>query len=201
MTHRFSDLMFTQRVKQLQEADGSRSSYARFEDANFPARDQLTSKETEFIALRDSFYMATVSETGWPYVQHRGGQAGFLKTIDKRTLAFPEFPGNRQFVSFGNISGGDRVALILMDYPKRQRLKILGHAKLVEAGSDPHASIWMDGASSDDVQRGIVIRIEGFDWNCPQYITPRFTETELAPLRDRLAALEAENKELRARIR
>lgn len=199
MTHRFSQLMFTPGVKRLQQADGSRASYARFEDADFPARDRLTSKEAEFIAQRDSFYMATVSETGWPYVQHRGGAPGFLKMIDDRTLAFAEYPGNRQFVSLGNLSHGDRVALILMDYPNRRRLKILGHAKMTTARSDSTSPIRLNATDPDDVEGGIVIEIEGFDWNCPKYITPRFTELELAPLRNRLDALERENAELRAR--
>lgn len=183
MTHRFAELMFTPHVKALQAEDGSRASYARFEEPGFPARDRLTPKEAEFIAERDSFYMATVSDTGWPYVQHRGGAPGFLKVIDDRTLTFADFPGNRQFVSFGNMAASDRVALILMDYPNRRRLKLLGHAKV--------------GPGTDDTARRVVIAVEGYDWNCPQYIKPRFTKSDIAPLRTRLAELEAELAALR----
>jgi hypothetical protein len=183
MTHRFAELMFTPRVKALQAQDGSRASYARFEQPGFPARDRLTEKEAAFIVQRDSFYMATVSETGWPYVQHRGGAPGFLKVIDARTLAFADYPGNRQFVSFGNMAASDRVALILMDYPNRRRLKLLGHGSV--------------GPGTDEAARRVVIALEGFDWNCPQYITPRFTESDMAPLRTRLAELDAEVAALR----
>ena len=190
MTHRFAELMFTPHVKALQAEDGSRASYARFEEPGFPARDRLTRKEAEFIAQRDSFYMATTSETGWPYVQHRGGPAGFLKMIDEQTLAFADYPGNRQFVSFGNMAASDRVALILMDYPNRRRLKLLGHAKVMDAESNPDPLGLFDPPGDANSARLVVIALEGFDWNCPQYITPRFTEAEIAPLRAKLAALE-----------
>lgn len=200
MTHRFSELMFTPGVKALQAADGSRSSYARLEQPDFPARDRFTAKEVAFIAQRDSFYMATVSETGWPYVQHRGGQPGFLKVIDDRTLAFADYPGNRQFISLGNLQASQRVALILMDYPNRRRLKLLGRASAADFGRDPNFGGRPDELGPDDAVRGLVIALEGFDWNCPQYITPRFTEPELAPLRARLAALEAEVAELTAKL-
>lgn len=192
MTHRFAQLMFTPHVKALQAEDGSRASYARFEEPGFPARDRLTPKEAEFIVQRDSFYMATTSETGWPYVQHRGGQPGFLKVIDGQTLAFADYPGNRQFVSFGNMAASDRVALILMDYPNRRRLKLLGHARVMDAGSDAALSGWFGGTGDDVTARLVVVALEGFDWNCPQYITPRFTEADIAPLRAKLAALEAQ---------
>ena len=190
MTHRFAELMFTPHVKALQAEDGSRASYARFEEPGFPARDRLTQKEAEFIAQRDSFYMATTSETGWPYVQHRGGPAGFLKMIDEQTLAFADYPGNRQFVSFGNMAASDRVALILMDYPNRRRPKLLGHAKVMDAESNPDPLGLFDPPGDANSARLVVIALEGFDWNCPQYITPRFTEAEIAPLRAKLAALE-----------
>lgn len=197
MTHRFAELMFTPHVKALQAEDGSRASYARFEEPGFPARDRLTLKEAEFIAERDSFYMATVSETGWPYVQHRGGAPGFLKVIDERTLAFADYPGNRQFVSFGNMAASDRVALILMDYPNRRRLKLLGHARAMDAWSDPALAERFGGPGTDVTARRVVIAVEGYDWNCPQYITLRFTEGDMAPLRTRLAELEAEVAALR----
>lgn len=197
MTHRFSDLMFTPHVKKLQERDGSRGSYARFEKPDFPARDRLTEIETSFIAARDSFYIATLTETGWPYVQHRGGAPGFLKVLDARTLGFADYPGNRQFITRGNLDGSDRVALFLMDYPNRRRLKILGHATPVEGEAAAQAD-WLE--RGDGPSRGLRIAIEGFDWNCPKYITPRFTEAELRPLATRLEALEAENADLRAQV-
>ncbi len=200
MTHRFSELMFTPDVKQLQEADGSRASYARFEALGFPAKDQLTQGEAEFIAQRDSFYIATVSEKGWPYVQHRGGAPGFLKVLDARTLGFVDYPGNRQFISFGNIAGDDRVSLFLMDYPNRRRLKILGHAGLVDPLTDLRLAEGAAGTERETTGRGTIIAIEAFDWNCPQYITPRFTEVELEPLHSSLKSLEAENAALRREL-
>ena len=200
MTHRFSELMFTPGVKQLQEADGSRQSYARFEAPGFPAKDQLTDREAEFIALRDSFYIATVSETGWPYVQHRGGELGFLKILDERTLGFVDYPGNRQFISFGNIAGDDRVSLFLMDYPNRRRLKILGHGRWVDPSTDRRLSEAVTDVGGEASGRGTIITIEAFDWNCPQYITPRFTDAELEPLHSSLRSLEAENARLRRQL-
>jgi predicted pyridoxine 5'-phosphate oxidase superfamily flavin-nucleotide-binding protein len=204
MTHRFSELMFTPAVRRLQEADGSREAYARFEAPNAPAGDRFTDREAAFVAARDSFYLATVSETGWPYVQHRGGPAGFLKVLDDRTLGFADYRGNRQFVSVGNLAGDDRVSLFLVDYPSRRRLKILGRARMVDAASEPALMRRLGEGAAGRVERGILIAVEGFDWNCPQHITPRFTGAEIAeavaPLHARLQALEAENAALRARL-
>ncbi len=137
LTHRFGALMFTPHVKAVQEEQGSRASYARFEAPGAPARDRLEEREEDFIAARDSFYMATVSETGWPYVQHRGGPPGFLKVLDDRTLGFADYRGNKQYVSVGNLATDDRVSLFLMDYPNQRRLKLLGHARTIDAASDP----------------------------------------------------------------
>jgi predicted pyridoxine 5'-phosphate oxidase superfamily flavin-nucleotide-binding protein len=202
MTRRFPALMFTPQVKAIQEAAGSRASYARFEHPTVPHDDVLGERETSFIAARDSFYMATVSETGWPYVQHRGGPAGFLKVLDERTLGFADYRANRQYVSVGNLTTDDRVALFLMDYPHQRRLKLLGHARLVDADVEPAVMARLQDHTPAKVERGVVIAIEGFDWNCPQHITPRFTEAEIAeairPLRARLEALEAENSRLKA---
>ena len=204
MASRFSELMFTPAVKRMQQGDGSRASYARSEAAGFPAHDRLTSREADFIASRDSFYMASVSETGWPYVQHRGGQPGFLKVLDDRAIGFPDYPGNRQFVSFGNIGGDDRVSLFLMDYPHRRRLKILGHARLVDTTSEPTSLaqlVGLVGPGEPRMARGVIVALEAFDWNCPQYITPRFTVPELESLHARLRSLTAENTELRSRLK
>ena len=202
MTHRFSALMFTPPVKALQEEEGSRASYARFEAPDAPARDRLEERETDFIVARDSFYVATVSETGWPYVQHRGGLPGFLKVLDDRTLGFADYRGNKQYVSVGNLVTDDRVSLFLMDYPNQRRLKLLGHARTIDAESDPALLARLQDQYPAKVERGVIITLEGFDWNCPQHITPRFTEAELtealAPIRARLAALETENASLKA---
>lgn len=188
MAKRFAELMFSPAAKAMQAEAGSRDSYARLAAPGTPANDRFGAREREFLAARDSFYMATVSANGWPYVQHRGGPPGFLRLLDDRTLSFADRPGNRQFVSLGNLATDDRVSLILMDYPNRRRLKILGHARRV---IDP-------GESTTGT---MLVNLEGFDWNCPQYITPRYTEAEmielLAPVRARLAALEQENAELR----
>ena len=192
MTYRFGDLAFTPNVRVVQEELGSRRHYARLE-AGEPTAVVLGPDEREMLASRDSFYMATIGETGWPYVQHRGGPPGFLKVLDERTIGFADFRGNRQYVSVGNLRSNDRVALILVDYPTRQRLKLLGRARLVDAHSDEAARLGNEGYGAR-VERGFVITVEAFDWNCPQHITPRFTaadvERVVAPLKARIAELE-----------
>ncbi|WP_199743354.1 pyridoxamine 5'-phosphate oxidase family protein [Caulobacter sp. 602-1] len=165
----------------------------------------FTPNEVAFIAERDSFYMASVSETGWPYVQHRGGPPGFLKVLDETTLAFADYAGNRQYISTGNLDANDRLALILVDYPRRARLKILAHAERLALDAEPDllARVSVPGYRARP-ERIFRLRLAAFDWNCPQHIVPRFTEAEIAravaPLRDRLAALEAENQQLRERL-
>jgi predicted pyridoxine 5'-phosphate oxidase superfamily flavin-nucleotide-binding protein len=165
----------------------------------------FTPNEIAFIAERDSFYMASVSETGWPYVQHRGGPPGFLKVLDETTLAFADYAGNRQYISTGNLDANDRVALILVDYPRRARLKILAHAERLALDAEPDlmARVAVPGYRARP-ERIFRLRLAAFDWNCPQHIVPRFTEPEIAhavaPLRERLAALEAENQQLRERL-
>jgi hypothetical protein len=205
MAQQFAKLMFTARVKELQEAAGSRAAYARADAPDAPARDRLTSREVAFIAARDSFYMATVSETGWPYVQHRGGPAGFLKVIDDKTLGFADYRGNKQYVSVGNLLGDDRVSLFLIDYPNQARLKILGHARAVDAAQAPELIRKLRDEYDAKIERAIVIAIEGFDWNCSQHITPRFSEAELTaalePYAAKLAELEAENAALKDKLK
>ena len=196
MAHRFAQIMFTPAVKEVQARMGSRGANERFDEPDAPAADRLGPREREFIAARESFYMATVSETGWPYVQHRGGPPGFLKIIDARTIGFADYRGNRQYVSVGNLTRDDRVSLILVDYPNQRRLKIVGRSRVVDPRSDPEIlERFRDPGYDARVERALVIDIEGFDWNCPQHITPRFTESEVAasvaPLRNRLAAAEA----------
>jgi predicted pyridoxine 5'-phosphate oxidase superfamily flavin-nucleotide-binding protein len=149
--------------------------------------------------------MATVSETGWPYVQHRGGRRGFLKIVDEKTLAFADYRGNRQYITVGNLAANDRAALILVDYPGRTRLKIYAHVETVSLDADPVlARLVAEPGYRAKPERILRLRLAAFDWNCPQHITPRFTEAEIAeamqPLRERLTALEAENAELRARF-
>jgi hypothetical protein len=203
MTHRFAELMFTPAVKAVQAEQGSREAYARFEEPGAPARDRFTEREAAFIAARDSLYMASVSETGWPYVQHRGGPTGFIKLLDDHTLGFADFRGNRQYVTVGNLRSDDRVSLFLMDYPNRRRLKIMGRARIIEP-SDAATFARLRDDYDAKIERGMIVTLEGFDWNCPQHITPRFTEEELAdalaPVRERMQALERENAALRAEL-
>lgn len=156
--------------------------------------------EIEFIGMRDSFYIATVSETGWPYVQHRGGPVGFLRVRDPETLAFDDFLGNRQLLSTGNLDGGDgRVALFLMDYPQRTRLKIMGNARVIDADDEPALAkeLLPDARLLPKVERVFIVDVVSYDWNCQQYITPRYTEEEVeaaivAPLKARIRQLEAQ---------
>ena len=201
MAHRFAELMFSPAAKALQEASGSRASYARLAGPDASANDQFGPRETGFIGARDSFYMASATPDGWPYVQHRGGPPGFLRVLDSRTLGFAEYPGNKQFVSLGNLATDDRVSLFLMDYPNRRRLKVLGHARRINADHEPALVARIVGQDQSSSAVAILVTLEGFDWNCPQYITPRYTEAELtavlAPVRARIAALEQENASLR----
>jgi predicted pyridoxine 5'-phosphate oxidase superfamily flavin-nucleotide-binding protein len=201
MAYGFVDTLATPAVKALQEESGSRAMY---EQTDAPRDfDRFTAQEAAFIAARDSFYSASVAENGWPYVQHRGGPPGFLKLLDGHTLAFADFRGNRQYLSAGNAISGGRVALFLMDYRNRRRLKILAHAELKGLSDDPAlAARLVDQGYKARPERIWLLRLEAFDWNCPQHITPRYTEAEVqeatAPLLERLAALEAENAKLRA---
>jgi ferredoxin-NADP reductase/predicted pyridoxine 5'-phosphate oxidase superfamily flavin-nucleotide-binding protein len=197
MGHRFATLAFTASVREVQQAQGSRAGYAAMDDgADF--NHVLDGREAAFIAARDSFYMATVSETGWPYVQHRGGPAGFVRILDERTIGFADFRGNRQYVSVGNLRKDDRVALLFMDYPNRARLKVLGRVRLVGSDEPELLARLAVAGHRAAVERGFVIHIEAFDWNCPQHIVPRYTEDEVEAL---VAPLLAENRKLKAAAR
>ena len=203
MATAFAEITFTEAVKALQARHGSRASYARLERERATRRDRLTAGERQFIMARDGFYQATVTADGWPYVQFRGGSTGFLRVLDERTIAYADFSGNKQYLSTGNLTENDRIALILMDYAGRRRLKLWGRARLVEAASDPFLLEQLaDPGYPAVIQRAVVITIEAFDWNCPQHITQRFSEAELdavlAPVREEIAALRAENERLRA---
>lgn len=201
MAHSFGSLVFTAAVKALQERYRSRKQYDRLERCGEP-QDSLSAQETEFIAERDSFYLATVGSSGWPYIQHRGGPTGFLKVVDDKTLAFADFRGNKQYISAGNLATDDHIALIMVDYPNQARLKLLGHAEIFEGDQ---AESWLERVRVPNyqavVERVFVIRVAAFDWNCPQHITPRYTAGEiehaLEPTLARIAELERENDALR----
>lgn len=196
MTARFFQKMFTPAVKAAQTQYGSRGPYSRHDDiATEP--DTLTEQEASFIVQRDGFYLATVSETGWPYVQFRGGAPGFVKVLDERRFGFADFRGNRQYVSVGNLSADNRGAFFFMDYPGRARLKLLGRLSVLAADDAPElAARLIDPDYKAKVERLIVVEVEAFDWNCPQHITPRFTQAEISPtieaLKSRIAELEAQ---------
>lgn len=196
MTSRYLDLAFTPSVKDVQLAEGSRAAYAKREGgATEP--DRLTDDEALFISARDSFYMATVGSGGWPYVQHRGGPAGFVKVLDEGRLGFADFRGNRQYMSVGNLMDDNRAAFFFMDYPRRARLKLLGRVTTVTSSEDPDL---LERLALPDygakVERAMVVDVEAFDWNCSQHITPRFTAKDIQPgvdvLKQRIADLEAQ---------
>jgi len=203
-SHSFGSFVFTPTVKALQERYGSRRQYAKLEQAA-GSPDRFGEDERAFIAERDSFYMASVGATGWPYIQHRGGPKGFLKVIDDRTIAFADFSGNKQFISAGNLTTDARVALILVDYPQQARLKILGRAEILEGD---HATAWIervrDPRYKAAVERVFVIHLDAFDWNCPQHITPRYTaenvQAAIAPVERELRRLQQENEQLRKQL-
>lgn len=204
MPYPFGSLVFTPVIKALQERYGSRQSYAKREESRF-SQDALGPDEEAFLAECDNFFMASVGETGWPYIQHRGGTRGFLKMLDGHTLGFADFRGNKQYISTGNLMANDKVALILVDYPRRARLKILGHAQIFE-GAD--ASEWIeklrDPGDASPVERVFIIHVDAFDWNCQQHITRRFTDEQirnvLAPFEERMEELMMENQKLRAEL-
>ena len=193
MMRRYLENHFTPQVLEAQEHYYGRSQQITPQ----PERDLLTEEEVAFIAQRDSFYMATVASNGWPYIQHRGGPRGFLKVIEPNVLAFPDYRGNRQLLSTGNIAGNERVALFLMDYPRRERLKLMGYARVAGVKEDPELAKQVIGPGMlKSVERIFRVEVVFYNWNCSQYITPRFTEEEVReatkPLLERIAKLEAE---------
>jgi len=201
MAQQFAKIMFTDAIKNLQEMHGSRRQCERLAQSGAP-NDRLGPSETEFIRARDSFYIASAGENGWPYIQHRGGPEGFLKVVDGQTLAFADFSGNKQYISAGNLSHNDKVTLFLMDYPHQSRLKILGHAEILDAQANVALGHEVDLLGyKAKVERIFRIRIAAFDWNCPQHITPRFTQEQfrnaVEPLQRQLRDLQAENERLR----
>lgn len=196
MTRAFSEIAFTDAVKSMQTRYGSRQAYSKFDLAE-DIRDSLSEQEIAFLSERDSFYLASVGENGWPYVQHRGGPKGFLKVLDEKTIGFADFRGNKQYISVGNLSGDDRVSLFLMDYPNRQRLKLWARARVIHGDEDADlvAQLAVPGYEAK-VERGIIMTVAAVDWNCPQHITPRYTQSEvdslIAPLLDEIQRLKAQ---------
>ena len=179
MARNFAAIAFTTSVKAAQERYGSRTANRRFESAEVQ-RDTLSEREIAFIEARDGFFRATVSDTGWPYVQFRGGPVGFLKVLDERTIGYADFRGNVQYVSAGNLNADERISLILMDHAKPRRLKIWARARVVEVADDPGLIARLeDPTYRGKVERAVVMTIEALDWNCPQHITPRFTDAEI----------------------
>lgn len=202
MAYGFLNVAVTPAVRDVQQKLGVSHMWENFRgERDF---DRFTDQEAGLIAERDSFYMATTSETGWPYIQHRGGAKGFLKVLDDRTLAFADYRGNFQYISIGNISANDKACLFLMDYPRRTRLKIYVHTETVPLDADEALTAAVLEGAPGRAERIIRLRLQNFDWNCPQYIVPRYTEAQLEdslrPVQDRLATLEAENAAMRAQV-
>ncbi|MCH7572672.1 MAG: pyridoxamine 5'-phosphate oxidase family protein [Planctomycetes bacterium] len=202
MSRSYKRITYTDSVKAAQSGGraGTRDIAQRMLLAD-SGEDRLSEREIDFIAKRDGFYIGTVSEDGWPYVQYRGGPTGFLKVIDDATLAYADFRGNMQLLSAGNIGHDDRVSLFFMDYARRRRLKILARAEIIDGRDDPALLKRLsDPNYAAKPERAFVLHVEAFDWNCPQHITPRFTEAEIATreraLRDRIAALESQLNQL-----
>jgi uncharacterized protein len=203
MPYGFLDIAVTPSVRAVQAKMGADRVWQNFKGHR--EFDRFTENEAAFIANRDSFYIASVSETGWPYVQHRGGPRGFLKLVDDYTLAFADYRGNRQYISTGNFAANDRVCLFLTDYPHRARLKIYARVEVLALEDDPElTALVIVPDYKAKLERIFRLRLKTFDWNCQQHITPRFTEQEVAqavrPLRERLAQLESENAKLHARL-
>ena len=199
MATKYLDLTFTESVCRAQKQYYGRAGNI----AGAPERDPLGQAEAEFVAARDSFYLGSINEGGWPYIQHRGGPQGFLRVINETTLTFADYKGNRQLLTTGNVSVNDRVALFLMDYKNRERLKILGHARVEDARAHPELVAQLaDPKMQSAVERLVFIDVVSFDWNCPKYITPRYSaeevEEHVEPLKQRIAELEAQLRKLKS---
>lgn len=201
MAKNYASLAFTDAVKALQEEHGSRRIYARMEQ--FRHTDGLSEQEILFVTQRDSFYLSSIGENGYPYIQHRGGPAGFIKVLDANTLGIVDFEGNKQYISVGNLETHPQVSMIMVDYPRQARLKLYADARVVELKDDPELFQQLDPADYPHrPERMILFDIQAYDWNCPQHITPRYTLSEIqaafAPQQAYLEALEKEVLELRA---
>ena len=180
MSRKYAELTITDSVRQAQLHYGSRQPTTRIE-AVHSADDRLSRREADFIEGRDGFYVASVGQDGWPYVQFRGGPKGFLRVLDDHSLGFADFRGNRQYITTGNVRGDSRVALFLMDYANRQRLKIMARAEIFDVADRPELIERLEDSNyRGHIERAVVYHVVAFDWNCPQHITPRWTEEELA---------------------
>lgn len=206
MARAFAEIAFTPSVRKIQHRQGSADAYAELLAPETVGGDMLGEVEQTFIKERVGFFQASVSETNWPYVQFRGGPAGFIKTLDSKTIAYADFRGNRQYVSAGNLTGNDRVSLILMDYSNRRRLKIWGRANLIEKSDDPDlvSALQIEGYRGLP-ERAVIINVEAFDWNCPQHIpilsSAGEIESTLSKLRAEIAHLTAQNIELKSKLK
>ena len=204
MAKNFAEIAFTPEVRKLQEAMGSRASYARMERDTW--QDGLTESEADFISQRDSFYMASIGENGFPYIQHRGGPKGFIKVLDSKHLGFIDFKGNMQYITVGNLATNSNVSLILVDYPARTRLKIYARARIAALKDEPELFHRLDlNNYKFRPERMMVLDVEAYDWNCPQHITPRYTEPEIMELFadqiDRINELQQEVAALRLKLK
>lgn len=203
MTLRYHRVMFGDEVRKAQAAQGS-SGYLAEDDLPDPGPDRLSESEAAFIEARDSFYLATNGAGGWPYLQHRGGPTGFVRLLDDRTLGFADFCGNRQYITLGNLATDHRASLFFMDYGQRARLKLIGRLRAVDLTQDAAlaARLALPGYRAG-IERGLLVEVEAFEWNCPQHITPRVTADEVVPvvrdLQARIAELEAQLAALKAR--
>lgn len=186
MTHRFAELLFTEAVRRTQAHWNAVKSNARYLEHGGP-NDRLTEDERGYLESRDGFYLATVSESGWPYLQYRGGPPGFVRVLDEKTIGWADFGGNRQYISMGNLSANDRAALFFMDYARQQRLKLLGHVT-VSQDRELIERLAVPGYEAR-LERAVLVKVEAFDWNCPQHITPRFSEAELQEIMSAHASL------------
>ena len=202
MARAFAEIAFTPTVQSIQKTFGSDQLHSSLLTNKAEPRNRITEREAEFIAKRDGFYQSTVSESGWPYVQFRGGPAGFIHILDEQRIAYADFSGNRQYLSVGNLTSNDRIAIIMMDYPNRRRLKLWGRVRIITTDEDPDfvARLLVDDYPAQP-ERAIVITVEAYDWNCPQHIPQRLTLDELdqylAPIRAEIERLTAENKALK----
>lgn len=197
MRQRYHELMFTPAVQSAQSHYGSRGAFAHPSAATADDTPGLGPSEAAFLAAQDGFYLASVSESGWPYVQFRGGPEGFLMALDATTIGWADYRGNRQYITVGNVSRDDRVALIVLDYARQGRIKIVGRMQVADAADAPELVERLTVAGTKGrIERAVTVSVEAFDWNCPQNINPRYTaaqvEYAVAPLRRRIAELEAQ---------
>ncbi len=205
MARAFTRFCFTPSVTEMQKEQGATSVTGSLLQDHTDAFDVLTKTEAEFITARDGFYQSTVTETGWPYVQYRGGPAGFLKVIDNKTIAYADYSGNRQYLSNGNLRKNNKISMILMDYPNQRRLKIWGHVTMIDRKEKPEIIAELHDESYRALpERAVIISIEAFDWNCPRHIHQRFThieiEAEIKKYKDEIKKLREENEILKKQL-